>query len=109
MINTNWTEHHTKLRDALAQLYGEQDDARRIIDQAGLNSTTISFSDKAINNWHEIVRMASAVDRLVPLIEQALGEFPNNSALQEARAIFRPPPLPPPEWPPLGLQRQFLC
>ena len=85
----NWTANHTKLRDTLAQLYLERADALRISTEAGLNPATISFNDRAINTWHEIITKASAQDLLIILIERALSEFPKNSVLREALDAFR--------------------
>jgi hypothetical protein len=85
----NWTANHTKLRDTLAQLYLERADALRISTQAGLQPTTISFYNKAINTWQEIITKAEAQDLLVTLIKQALGEFPKNSVLIEALDFFQ--------------------
>ncbi len=85
----NWTEKHTELRNTLAQLYLDRADALRIVDQIGMNPATISFSDRAINTWHEIITSAATQDMLVALIEQVLGEHPKNNTLKEALDFFQ--------------------
>ncbi|MDZ4721274.1 MAG: TIR domain-containing protein, partial [Roseiflexaceae bacterium] len=101
MTNTNWTEHHTQLRDTLADLYYDRDDMRRLIDEARLDRAAISLGDKAINTWHSIVREASAQDLLVTLIEQARVRHKNDSVLIDALNTFGLPRL--------ALKQQFLC
>ena len=88
---------HIKLRDMLAQLYLDKPSAQRIASDAGMNLALLRFSDNAANNWEEITRMAAAWDRLVPLIEKALSEFPTNTVLKEVLSVVqagerKPPP-----------------
>ena len=43
------------LRDALAALYPIDQDARRVVEDAGLTVIQITFSPRAQTNWHNIL------------------------------------------------------
>jgi hypothetical protein len=74
----------TALRSALANLYPTQDDAQRVVADAGLNLAYIRFSDKAINNWNNILLEAEKHDCLDALLEVVLQEYSANPALLKA-------------------------
>ena len=74
----------TALRSALANLYPTQEDARRIVTDTGLNLAYVQFSDKAINNWHNILLEAEKHDCLNALLETVLQEYSTNPALLKA-------------------------
>lgn len=74
----------TALRSALANLYTTQEDARRVVADTGLNLVYIQFSDKAINNWHNILLEAEKHDCLNALLGVVLQEYSTNPALLKA-------------------------
>jgi|694.fasta_scaffold70576_3 hypothetical protein len=74
----------TALRSVLANLYPTQEDARRIVTDTGLNLAYIQFSDKAINNWQNILSEAEKHDCLDALLEVVLEEYGTNPALLKA-------------------------
>lgn len=43
------------LRDLLAFLYPDVLSIRRIIDDAGIDSSRIDISEKAVNSWHFVL------------------------------------------------------
>ena len=43
------------LRAVLATNYPTQEDARRVVAEAGLDQAYFQFSDKAVNNWHNLL------------------------------------------------------
>ncbi len=89
MADMSWTINHTKLRDTLAQLYLDRASALRIAVDAGINPAYVTFSDNAINNWHEIITKAEDQGLLIRLIERAVGEFPTNVTLKEVLGILK--------------------
>lgn len=82
------TQAISALRDALAELYPLQDDARRITADAALKLTAIAFNDKAVNNWHNILSEADKHQKVGQLIAIALTEFPNYVPLQLASQAY---------------------
>jgi len=72
----------TELRKVLAELYPTVQDARRVVTEAGLDPTYITFSDKAINNWSSILEEAQNRDRVRVIVELAYSEYPENEALR---------------------------
>lgn len=72
------------LRDILVELYPDEASARRIVDDAGLDSALISFSTHAKNNWHMILTEADKHGKVEDLLAIALGEYGENPELRNA-------------------------
>src|SRR5688572_21089957 len=70
-----WGSDITELQSRLASLYVTQTSSRRIVAQSGLDASRIAFSDKAIENWHNILLEALASKRLANLIAVVLEEY----------------------------------
>lgn len=71
------------LRTCLIRLYPDSVSARRIADQAGLDTSRIAISDKAIDTWHAILSQAT-LDKLTPaIVNIARSEYPRNEELQQ--------------------------
>jgi hypothetical protein len=51
-----WSLELTKLRNELAQIYTDNEDIKRILDDSGVDLSSISFSNKAVNTWHSILK-----------------------------------------------------
>jgi len=80
------------LRARLAHLYPTVDDARLVIDDAGLDAAHIKLDNKAINLWHAILKHADDRRRVDAVVARALKDFPEDEALQAAKDR-RPPPV----------------
>lgn len=79
-----------QLRDLLADLYTAEESARRIVADAGMDERYIKFSERAIDNWHEILQEAQKQPAQVEqLLQTAQGEYPENLPLQAAYAVYR--------------------
>lgn len=85
-----WNPSLNELRDVLAGLFPDEEDARRIATSAGLEPQYIRFDDKPINVWHNILEEATRRDKLQALLDQARHAYPNNPALQRAMAGLDP-------------------
>ena len=77
------------LRDALASLYSAEQDARVVVDDAGLVAIQIAFSTRAQTNWHNILSAALQQQRLEVLLEVARNEYLDNEALYTAHLTYR--------------------
>jgi V8-like Glu-specific endopeptidase len=77
----SWNRTLSNLRDVLAGLYPTVNDSRRVIEDAGLNPVYISFDNKAINNWQNILREAQRRDKVQNIIEVARSDYPENDWL----------------------------
>ena len=81
----SWNSNLTNLRDVLADLYFMAQDSRRVVEDAGLNPTFIAFDNKAIINWHNILREAQKHNKVQTIIEVAQRDYPENEFLSLAR------------------------
>ena len=79
------------LRDALARLYPEVQDARLIVDDAGINAGQIAFDARARAraNWHNILTAALHQNRLDRLIQLVRNEYLDNPVLHSAYTNYR--------------------
>lgn len=84
-----WSLALTNLRNVLATLYTDEENARRVVVDARLNPQFIAFSSKAITNWQAILEEAQNQDQVEALIEVALKDYPNNKSLLGARQAYR--------------------
>ena len=66
------------LRALLATSYPTQEDARRVVTEAGLDQAYFKFSDKAVNNWHNILTEAEKRAGLTALLQIVLEEYQTN-------------------------------
>lgn len=77
------------LRDLFAQLYVDVPSSRRIVADAGLDEHQIKFSERAADNWHEILREAERQRRLPALFAVALDNFPEYQPLHAAAQTYQ--------------------
>lgn len=70
------------LRNTLVRLYPTEVDARRIVDDAGVESGNIAFTNQALNNWHAILTEFNRRGQLNALLDIALAEYPENQQLR---------------------------
>jgi hypothetical protein len=79
-----WNSTLTLLRDVLADLYFTARDARRVVEQAGLDPKYIDFSGEAITFWHDILRDAERRRRVPAIVAVARQDYPDNPILDLA-------------------------
>lgn len=77
------------LRDALAVLYPVEQDARVVVDDAGLNAMSVTFSTRPQTNWHNILTEALRQSRLDALLYIAHRDYMHNQLLITAYADYR--------------------
>jgi V8-like Glu-specific endopeptidase len=86
------------LREILAPIYLSIDEVRRVLTDAGLDSTRIALDRQAITTWFNILEHARHRDgKIEAILEVALKDYPDNRALQRARDQAPPPVLAGPE------------
>gem|GEM_PF-1721326 len=73
-----------QLRNVLADLYPDKPSATRVAEDAGLPIVTIAVSDRAVDNWHAIIREAQKQGRLAALLHVVGEEYGGNQALAAA-------------------------
>lgn len=71
----------TALRDNLADLFATQDTSRRIVAEAGIDAKRVTFSNRSITNWHNILNEAIQQNRLGELLKVAHEEYSGNPEL----------------------------
>lgn len=77
-----WSKDAFKsLRGALIRLYRYPNDAFTFVDNAGLDSSRITFDNQALNNWHNILKYAESRGKLDKVLEQALKDEPEDEIL----------------------------
>lgn len=64
------------LSEALAALYPDREESRRVAREAGLNAMHIAFSDTAITNWSNILEEAEKRDKVQAIVDIASREYP---------------------------------
>lgn len=71
-----WSPTLTELRDLLADLYPTAQDARRVVEEAGLPPARIAFESTAVNTWHSILREAGKRQMVQTIIDVAQRDYP---------------------------------
>lgn len=84
-----WNANLSKLRDVLAMLYPTVQDTRRLIADTGLNPNFITFDNKAINNWHNILQEAALRNKVDAIVMAARAEYDENPELLQAWQAYR--------------------
>lgn len=92
----------SQLENVLADLYRDEESAARVATAAGMDVSRIAFKDRAIDNWHEIVREAEHQSKLPALLRVVTAEYPVYPPLQTAATAYDQwmaagRPAPPPE------------
>jgi tetratricopeptide (TPR) repeat protein len=72
----------------LADLYGDVNSALRVAKDAGLDPTHIKVSTRAIDNWDAILEEAEHQRLVEALLEIAVGQYPREQKLQDARRDY---------------------
>ena len=72
----------------LAKLYITKEDARAVAGRAGLDIADITFSDRSIENWRNIIMYAIDNSQLLQLIETCQKEHVTSTVLLEAVNSF---------------------
>jgi hypothetical protein len=95
----NWSRQSLiSLRESLARLYPSPAEARRVAGDAGLDAARIATDPIPINSWYLILDYADKLPGKVDsILRVALGEFPDNEALQRAASGAPAPPLAAPD------------
>ncbi|MCP9234379.1 trypsin-like peptidase domain-containing protein [Lewinella sp. JB7] len=76
-----WNTKLTELRGILTELYPERDDGRMVVDVTGIPASAIAFSDKARQNWHNILREANKRGKVRDIVQLAIQEYPEREEL----------------------------
>lgn len=75
-----------RLRTILAHLYPEQQSARRVADDAGINTASVNWTGSAIDYWQALLQAAKNNGQLDGLLAVATEEYPGNRELAAAIA-----------------------
>lgn len=70
------------LRSILASFYPEESRARRLVADAELDATRITFSGQSINTWHAILDEAVKTERLQLLLDCVKAKYGYNAAFK---------------------------
>lgn len=88
-VNVKWTPQVTKLRDILATLYPTIQDSQRVIQEAGYALQNFAFSNKALENWHNLLNEALKDDHMVDdLLAVAIRHYGRNRELMAAYTAY---------------------
>jgi len=66
---------HGRISQLFADLYGSEGDARRIMDDLGMDKALIVWRDKPLNFWSQIVELAETTSRVGDLLKLAIAEY----------------------------------
>lgn len=89
----SWNPWLSNLNDALADLYPDTRDARRVVTAAGLKTGLIDFEGSALVRWFNILKYAETLHgekpgypaRAIAILEQALKDAPDHDILLALR------------------------
>jgi formylglycine-generating enzyme required for sulfatase activity len=84
-----WHPALNQLRDALAELYPDVADARRVVATAGLDDRRLAFYPAAINTWQSILGEAEKQEFVEDVIAVVVTEYPRNRSLRVAVEAYR--------------------
>ena len=59
-----WDDNLSNLNRVLAELYPDENETHRIVDDAGLTRSRVAFNPRAIDNWHAILVEADNQDKV---------------------------------------------
>lgn len=79
-----WNRNLTNLRNVLAGLYWNVDEARRIVLEVQMNPAYISFHSKILNTWQSILEEAGHHNKVKDIIAIARHEYPSIQSLHLA-------------------------
>jgi hypothetical protein len=85
-----WDDRLTTLNEALAALYPTEDEARRIVSQAGVPAAFVRFNPSPIVNWHNILNEAEKRHLVPAIVAIARGEYPGTLAFEDAGSKPKP-------------------
>lgn len=74
------------LFEALAALYPDREESRRVVRDAGLNAMHIAFSDTALTNWSNILEEAEKRDKVQAIVDIAIRDYPER--IEELSALY---------------------
>lgn len=74
----------TKLREALTYLYEDETAARRVAHDADLEVRQISFSNRSVDNWNNILLQAQKEGKMANLMAVTFREFKESEVLAKA-------------------------
>ncbi len=95
---TEWNyKELSNLNEILANLYPQDNDARRMAAKAGLRTAFISFENKAISTWFNVLEYAKVQRKVDEVVNSALEENPNDESLKRAKEGTPPPSVRGPE------------
>ena len=80
------------LSDVLAELYVDENSARRVAKAAGVDVARIAFTGTAANTWASLVEEAVHQKRLAEVVALALSEYPRHEALMANLFTMPMPP-----------------
>jgi V8-like Glu-specific endopeptidase len=76
-----WDKNMSNLRNVLAGLYWNVEEARRIVLEVGMNPAFVSFSNRSINTWTSILDEAQHHQKVQDIIAKAREEYPTLQSL----------------------------
>ena len=78
------------LRDCLCALYPSRADQRRIVIDADMDGTLVSWSRKPRNTWHSIIDESLKQQKLCALLATAKTDYPQHYILDILHRDFCP-------------------
>ena len=79
----------SKIRKHLAELYPDASRARRVADDAGLDTDDINFGGSATEIWHNVLHQAASEDAVWDVVQVAVDDYSGNSEWLLAALTYR--------------------
>lgn len=82
-----------RLESILADLYPDKASINRIAQSAGIDTSLIGLSDRAIDSWHAVLVYAEQNQKIADLLAAPLREYPANVDLHAQAFTYVPLPV----------------
>ena len=79
----------TDLRNILATLYPDERSIRRVVDDAGVDSSKMVIDAHAQNSWHSVLSEAEKIHQVEALLKAVEVEYGSNQAFQSIYHAYR--------------------
>jgi hypothetical protein len=67
-----------ELRDILADLYPEKIQWKRVLDETGISTVELEWSDVPLDRWHSTVGNISRSGKVIDIVNYLMKEYPSN-------------------------------
>ena len=84
-----WNPGLKSIETLLAEIYLQEEDVQRILDEAQIPNSSISFGPASQNTWHDILRKANVRNELPTLFQICIKDSRSQDLKDACEAYFK--------------------